>query len=610
MIIKHYSPQKHKSLNCDSICKWCDLCILKKFNWLEYRTSAMSVFESFSNKEILDLIEGQQKAIKQECEMHVKYWWMSEAIKEKTLKQYSLFFFFENHFYNIGELKFWISERDRSERTVVSPPMMSRNSEMQSNIVWVNREAIRNITWYTYNPIPAWDELKRPVYVEWQHRLLEDEHDLVIVNWSRQMWKSFTISQKLIECSFLPNNDTLVWAFLVSTTNVIRNYCRKLIRKFPEGMFEYKAWERYLINLETWTKIYFRTLGDDAQNILGLTLKRVIVDEAQLISQFVFEEVLEPTLSTTGWQMIMIWTPGRKRSGYMFDKITQYKKWMLPDASFYEVDVTKNPFIAPKKRAYIMANKHEYAIRRQWFCEWSDWSDGLFPFRKCHKLPDSMEFWYLVLWLDPARINDRSSYCLNHVYEWKIYWSFSWFVPDAFKKDWQLQAKFYINMISAFKDNPNFYIWMDITWVWDWVLKIFRNEGLKIDFTARYTWSWGDPNIKDATEFKVWKSYLINTAVDFMQEWTYEIYAPTNSDLMEEISYAVEDRNSKWMIQMDTTFYDDTINAMMISLLYIKQRNLVSRSMENTPSFETSWVRHIDVFDGMQYWEEEVSHVW
>jgi len=48
---------------------------------------------------------------------------------------------------------------------------------------------------------------------------------------------------------------------------------------------------------------------------------------------------------------------------------------MLPDASFYEVDVTKNPFIAPKKRAYIMANKHDYAIRRQWFCEWSDGSD-------------------------------------------------------------------------------------------------------------------------------------------------------------------------------------------------------------------------------------------
>lgn len=614
MLIKSYNPAKAKTLNHTHICNGCDLCITKTYNWLKYTTTAFNIFDAMTNIQVNDIIEWQQKVVKAELDLQLKYNQISRSIYNKTLKQYEIFLEYQNHFYNKEELKFYIWQRDKEDSTILnSPPLSSQllqDHNTSRNHIWINREAIRSITNYTFNPIPNWDELKRPVYIEWQHMLLEDEHDLVIVNWSRQMWKSFTISQKLIECSFIPNNDTLVWAFLVSTTNVIRNYCQKLIRKFPEGTFEYRAWERYLINLKTLTKIYFRTLWDDAQNILGLTLKRVIVDEAQLISQFVFEEVLEPTLSTTGGQMIMIWTPWRKRSGYMFDKITQYKKWMLPDASFYEVDVTKNPFIAPKKRAYIMANKHDYAIRRQWFCEWSDGSDWLFPFKKCFKVPENTSQWYLVMGIDPARINDRSSYDLNYVYEWKAYSLYSWFVPDVFKKDWWLQAKFYVDMIKTFKDNPNFYIGMDITWVWDWVLKVFRDAWLPIKYTIRYTSSWSEPDKKESINFKVGKSYLINTAVDMMQEWSYEIYEPTNKDLLEEISYAVEERDNRWLIKMDTTFFDDTINAMMVSLFFIKQRNFIERSLERTPTYYSSWVQYVDAIEWLWIPEEEASHVW
>ena len=48
------------------------------------------------------------------------------------------------------------------------------------------------------------------------------------------------------------------------------------------------------------TKIYFRTLGDGAQNVLGLTLYNIIIDEAQLVDEQVFEDALLPTLTTTG----------------------------------------------------------------------------------------------------------------------------------------------------------------------------------------------------------------------------------------------------------------------------------------------------------------------
>jgi len=52
------------------------------------------------------------------------------------------------------------------------------------------------------------------------------------------MGKSWSVAEKAIELSFIPNHDILVAAFSVNATNLIRNYIRRYIRKFPKDDFD------------------------------------------------------------------------------------------------------------------------------------------------------------------------------------------------------------------------------------------------------------------------------------------------------------------------------------------------------------------------------------
>jgi len=112
---------------------------------------------------------------------------------------------------------------------------------------------------------------------------------------------SFCIAELCIEESFIPNSDLLVWAYTVKTTNVIRNYILKKLEWFQEWLFDHHKSEWYILNTQTGTKIHFRTLWEWWNNILWLTLKNIVVDEAQLVDDYVFNEVLRPTLLTTWW---------------------------------------------------------------------------------------------------------------------------------------------------------------------------------------------------------------------------------------------------------------------------------------------------------------------
>lgn len=51
------------------------------------------------------------------------------------------------------------------------------------------------------------------------------------------MGKSYTVSEILIEESFVPGEDILVGAFLQKTTNAILNHMKRLLRGFSEGDF-------------------------------------------------------------------------------------------------------------------------------------------------------------------------------------------------------------------------------------------------------------------------------------------------------------------------------------------------------------------------------------
>lgn len=624
LLIKQYQPTKHKTLNNNALCQTCDKCVPQKYKNLPYQTTSLSLFDNLKPEDIQTLFQEQLKSATEEADLHLKYSFLNQWTYNKTIEQYQTFFFYNNHAYIKAEINNYIAKDLAYDSTYISkpappkpiPPTKIQLEQLQeelqkNNQRWVSRQAIRNITWYTYTPIPRWDtEEKKEVYIEWQHKILEDTNKLIIVNGSRQIGKSWTIAEKAIELSFLPNNNTLVGAFTTTTSNVIRDYMLWYIRNFPKNTFTHTKSERFIINNKTWTKIWFKTLADDAQSILGMTLKHIIVDEAQLISEFIFEEVLIPTLATTWWTLTMILTPWRKRTGYAFKKIMEIKKWIKKNASLYNVDITMNPFIDPETRAYVMARKDDPAIRRQWFCEWNDGWDQLFNIPKSTDFPILSSEWYFVLWKDPARLRDRSGYSLIYVHEWTANIITSWYVPDHYKKDWWLQAKFYKDLIENYikKDFKNWYNVIDVSWVGDWVAKIFTDAGIRFIWKIRY--SAGNTESISWIDYRVGKSLLINTMLDMIQEWNISIFDSTNKDLLEEISYLNQTDTKTWQIAMESSFFDDITNATMIAVYIVAKLWLLNRKVTHN-TFKSSWIKSMDAIENPHlHLRESMADAW
>ncbi len=532
------------------------------------------------------------------------------------MEQYARLYFHQGLAFDKGEVSRYLNAQHSAQSTVLDSPgpglspgyTEPQGKALPPNAVGVSRSAIRNLTGYSYHVQKEWHP--SPVYVEWQHKLLEDDRDVIVVDGSRQMGKSYTIAQKLIEISHIPDSDCLVGAFQAKTTNVIRNYVLRLIRKFPKNSFEHKKQDGYILNTKTLTRIHFRTLADDAQNILGLTLAHVIVDEAQLIPDSVFEESLVPTLTTTGGQLIMIGTPSRNKGGYMYKTIMDIKRGELSpeEAAYYKVSADQNPFIHPKRRAWIEKHRDEPSVRRQYFNEWGDAGDSLFSLPEAEFVPN-VDFSRSigVLAIDPARIKDRSGWSLHILTPNRVTVLVSGFVPDTHKKDWNRQAEFFTELIAKYTRNirdPQLFVVMDTTGVGDGVATIFRNAGIKIDMLIRYTAGLSAENQqRNSAVIHVSKALLINNFLDMCQENVMCAVKPTNSYLYEELDHVTEGSGRFGEKTMVSDFFDDIINSALIAAYFVKNRGLLGRmdQREDSPYRSSG----LDVVDAIESSRED-----
>lgn len=609
MLIKNYQTNINKTLNNTDISK--DTNTILSFNWIKYPTSDLSVFDIYNNEDIVRLIEEQKKFVKKEADLYFKYGWLSKMSYEQTIKQYDNLFYLNGYFYLQSDIKEYIAKNIRISWSTEFD-IYSEQIDTTKPTYEISRQAIRNITGYSPYFTPTLWEWPT-TYVEWQDKLIEDEHKIVLVLWSRQIGKSFSIAEKAVEESHIPNNDILVWAFRVASTDNIRKYIRKFIKNFSDWYFEEFKAERYFLNTKTGSKIYFRTLSEEneaVEAVRWMTLNTIIVDEAQLVTEYAYEEILRPTLATTAWKMILIWTPPRTTTWYFVEKIFQYKKWLLPKASYYEIKLQDQPFTDPDTREEMMSRQDEPRIQREWFCNLTTESEQLFKptISKQYPLQSDNNHFY-TLTIDPARLWDRSWYTINQIWNWKVSTILSGFVPDSHKKDWTLQASFFKKIIQNY---PNIIIWMDISWVWDWVYTIFKQAGLKIHYTIRYT-SWQVMSVKqtEATNYTVAKSILINTFLDFISEDQLEIIELTNKDLIEELSYIQEDQTRTWIISFKSRFYDDITNALMINLFIIKERKLLSKTPnQQTTTLPSSNNELIDAIEWLWQYQQQYSSMW
>jgi len=600
MLIKNYKSSTNKSINNSEISLNNEL--VGSLNGVKYPTTPLNVFDIYNNADIFNMINEQYSLIEKEAALFFKYWWLTKFSYEQTLNQYKKLFYLNWYFYKIEDVKSYVANQEILNSTTVNSIFTKKEN---LPVYEISRTAIRNITGYTpYFTPTKWEW--PTVYVERQDRLIEDENELILVLGSRQIWKSYSLSEKAVEESFIPNNEILVWAFTAKSTNIIRNNIRKFIWWFPDWDFVENKKEWYIMNMKSGSHIYFSTLADDAvDSVRWKTLSTILVDEAQLVSEYAYTEVLEPTLATTWGKMILIWTPPKTPVWYFVDQIFAFKRWELTDTSFYEIKVQDQPFTHPDKRAKVMARQHEPRIQREWFCNLNSDTEQLFKLEEAEVFPPQTDDYFYVFGIDPARKKDRSWYSLHQVWKGKVTTILSGFVPDAFKKDWNLQAVFFKKLLENY---PDVITVMDISWVWDWVYTIFKNAWLKINYTVRYTA--GQTLSNHLFNYTVAKSILINTLLDFISEEVINYVKITNEKLYEELLNIQETETRTWIVSFKTRFFDDITNSLLISCFIIKQLKLLSKTPKKASEvMMSSWIALIDWIEWL--WSTQtINDIW
>lgn len=545
-----------------------------------------------SPSELHTLFQEQKALSQKELDIYKTYQLVNKATITQIEEQYEHLFFYEGYTYDKKSLLTNSYQHKATTETYIeqsplntdTPPeedpilnFIFQQNEKQAYI-GISTQSIRNLTNYSYSVQLPWH--KTPQVIRWQEEMLTDQSNILVIDGSRQMGKSFGISELLIEESFVPWADILVAAFLQKTTNAILNYMRKFLSNFSEDDFTVYKKDGYIQNNSSGTKIHFRTLSDEGKNILGLTLRLIVIDEAQQVQSSVFEEVLKPTMTTTGGRLILIGTAIEDTNSYMYETIMDIAKWEKynnPEqktARHIKVSADDNPLIHPLERKEIYDNRDKPSIQRQFFNKWGAWEDSRInpTFLPQAQIPPLHHSGHIIHALDPARQKDRSAYVFWHTLNNILTVIVSDEVPEHLKKDWAVQAQFQKNTADTYKKSFSSYSSvMDVTWVGDAVATVFRDQWFQITNTIKYT-AWSTESEPIPWHFNVSKHIMINNMIDMMDAKQLIIVDETNSKLKQEFQYMTITENRFWTLWFSSRFYDDIINAVMI-MCYIAKKN-------------------------------------
>lgn len=603
-LLQAYSSQKDKKPNNRNITDWEDFFIWKGItcptdvNQLSPR--------SYTPSEFKKMFDAQYKEMETELDIYSSYKMYTAPTKNETIEQYKSLFFYNQKVYLKHALLTDATRHATKSNAFVEAPI-THNIDPEDDyliedpieekakfedinfvfnkaknnplVIGISTQSIRNITGYSYTPVPGWSQTGEPVFIKWQKMMLEDRSNILVIDGSRQMGKSFGMSELLIEESFIPWKDILVCAFLQKTTNAMLTYMKKFMADFSEDDFTVFKKDWYIINNATGVSIHFRTLNDWGANVLGLTLRLIVVDEAQLITTDVYEDVLKPTMTTTGGRIVMIGTAIQDISSYMFETIMEISKGQKYNgegqktARHIKVSADDNPLIHPLERREINDNKDKPSIQRQYFNKWgkgsdstfNPWQTSIFDAQKLH--PSG----HIILGIDPARKNDRSGYVYAHVYDGKVTIVSSGDVPALSKIDWWNQVKWHNNNIPKFTEGfKSFSTVMDVTGVGDAVSHIYTEGWLRINNQIRYTSGQSESEPMPGS-YHVGKHTLINNALDMIDAGQVTVISEMNPDLIEEIRYLMIKESKFGTLSFESKFFDDITNAFML-VLYIARK--------------------------------------
>ena len=614
MFIPNYSLSQHKTINNNSLIPLHQATLTIQYKSLTLPSAPLTHFDNLPYQTTLDNINQQLSFVEEAMPLQQTYELITKLSAKETIEQYQRLYVQDGLVFDkpllIKYLNQLHSQHTLTQQTTDSSfvePEEPRSIQPTHQLYQISRQAIRDITHYTYSPIPPFASPPLPVYIHWQYLALRSKADRLVINGSRQMGKSLILAELLTEESFTGIDILVAWP-QQDTTDIIKNYMLSHTQHFPDNTFIYKERKKYIENTISGSRIHFRTLEDNGKNIRGLTVSLTVIDEAQLASRKVIEEVVEPTMTTTGWRMILIGTPSEDISSYMYYVIEsvlhQTRDFNTPttfSAEVITVSADDNPMMHPRFRNNINSKRHLPSIKREYYNHWGKLDDSLF--NPTIILPHEIERYIpldfysnaqAIIGIDPARTSDRSAYSVNIVYKQKTLTIESWFVPDHYKNNWKEQAAFFLTIqqriTKLFPHHPVLTV-LDKTWVGDAVAPIFKDQGLHLTHLIQYTAgsSINEEPFSRPKVIKLGKSELINNYLNFASSSDYAILKTENEPLINEIRHIQlsETSQGNMAIRSKDGHHDDITNATMTSAFIIRHEKLSTNRSSHNSSTQT-----------------------
>lgn len=226
MLIQKYSSQIHKTPNHTPLNTQGPYSF--KYNSLICYTDPDVLNPStLSPAELHTLFQEQLNQLNKEISLHEKFNLTTNVSLKQTRKQYEDLYFYNGYTYKKSSLLEASTTHKRQTQTFLTDSPLDPSTDTQSsntknvevvddtipdfifkqhaslpNTIGISTQSIRNLTGYSYTVQMPWHT--SPQKISWQEIMLTDQSNLLVIDGSRQMGKSYGIAELLIEESFVP----------------------------------------------------------------------------------------------------------------------------------------------------------------------------------------------------------------------------------------------------------------------------------------------------------------------------------------------------------------------------------------------------------------------
>ena len=199
-----------------------------------------------------------------------------------------------------------------------------------------------------------------------QKMVYEDPHRFKILNCGRRFGKSVAASNiAIIKGLERKDGEIILVSPTFSQTQIIYNM---IMKRLPEQYIRSKSVAEKYVELISGTRIYAKS-GDNPNSMRGYGPFLVILDEAAMLKEQVWKEVLRPALADNKGDAIIISTPKGKNWFYEIYEMGQSDDPKYEDYVSFRYSSYDNPFLDPKELDEMSMNLPELVYKQEIMAE-------------------------------------------------------------------------------------------------------------------------------------------------------------------------------------------------------------------------------------------------